>query len=521
MRPLEAKRAEGKPQLNHCLMDNGVWVKNTGNLTDMLGAEAARYIAATKDAPWFLYCAFNAPHGPHQTDPVRDPKFAHITDDAQRKLTTTIVALDDAVGVIIRALRDSGQIGRTLVVFASDNGVSSVGEWGGGKGTMLEGGLRVPLFLSWPGKLPASARRDDRVSFLDLAPTILAAVGVNVTPAMKLDGTNLLPALTQNQPVPTRAFAWRMDTGYAFRDEGDWKLVGSETRQFLYNLKDDPRERTDLATKHPDKLAELSARWKKWDADNARPMWRSVSEGAKKPTGAENRKKREDAKKKSAPTSSISSFKDAAVVWHMGGADTLKLTPSGNATLGVELSGEDHAVSLKRGGDGRAAKLDGGWLVVGKEGSDPMGDTFDGSTYTMLVRVKTAGDTLHGTFFSRWAGRDHMPVDFSAWRMPWGHLSTRGIGFRTSFKRDYAAGQDAVLDFYCPVKEPLTGWQDIVVRLSPQSGGAGVLDLFVNGAWFFRNAEERPGGLPFEFFLNETPGAIIGAEPGGRWPFRG
>ncbi|MBM3890853.1 MAG: hypothetical protein FJ388_17215, partial [Verrucomicrobia bacterium] len=73
MRPLEAKRAEGKPQLNHCLMDNGVWVKNTGNLTDMLGAEAARYIAATKGAPWFLYCAFNAPHGPLQTDAARDP----------------------------------------------------------------------------------------------------------------------------------------------------------------------------------------------------------------------------------------------------------------------------------------------------------------------------------------------------------------------------------------------------------------------------------------------------------------
>jgi arylsulfatase A-like enzyme len=95
-----------------------------------------------------------------------------------------------------------------------------------------------------------------------------------------------------------RPLAWRMDDVYAFRDEGDWKLVGSAERQFLYNLKDDPLEKRDLATANPDKLADLFARWKKWDAENARPMWRSASEGAKKPTGADNRRKRDELKKK-------------------------------------------------------------------------------------------------------------------------------------------------------------------------------------------------------------------------------
>lgn len=313
MTALEAKRAGDTPPLNNCLMSNGVWVKNTGNLTDMLGAEAARYIAATKDAPWFVYCAFNAPHGPQQPDPEREPRFAHITDDVQRRLTANISRLDDAMGAIMQSLRDTGQIGRTLVILASDNGISSVGEWGGGKGTMLEGGLRVPLFLSWPGTLAPNSMRDDRVSFLDLAPTVLAAASVDVTPAMKLEGTDLFATAS----IPNRPLAWRMDEAYAFRDEGHWKLVGKPGSVALYDLKTDPLEKKDLAAANPEKLAELTARWKKWDAENAPPMWKAVSEGAKKPTGAENRKKRET--KKSPPEASATSHGDALASWNETG----------------------------------------------------------------------------------------------------------------------------------------------------------------------------------------------------------
>jgi len=208
------------------------------------------------------------------------------------------------------------------------------------------------------------------------------------------------------------------------------------------------------------------------------------------------------------------SFHDAAFVWRM--KDASGLAVQGAATTGIELTGEDKAASLARGGDGFAAKLDGGHL-----GLDDLGDVFDHGEYTLHLRVKPAGDTLDGTLFSSWAEREHMPVDLAAWRMPWGHLSTEGIGFRTSFQRSVAAGQAAVLDFYCPTPKPLAGWLDLTVRLTPQTGTPGVLDLFVNGELLFRNAEKLPGGLPFEFFLNETPGAIIGAQPGGRWPFRG
>ncbi|MBX7207163.1 MAG: sulfatase-like hydrolase/transferase [Verrucomicrobiaceae bacterium] len=297
MTNLEAKRAGDTPPLNHCLLDNGKWVKNTSNITDMLGAEAARYISANKEKPWFMYCAFNAPHGPHQPDPEREKRFAHIENDARRKLAATISHLDDAVGVMMKALADSGQRERTLVIFVNDHGISSPGEWSGGKGTMMEGGLRSLMFLSWPGRIAAGAQRQDRVSFLDIAPTALAAAGVAVAET-KLEGTDLLATAS----IPNRPLAWRMDDDYAFRDEGDWKLVGKPGGVALYDLKTDPLEKKDLAASHPEKLAELTARWKKWDSENARPMWRAVSEGAKKPTGADNRKKREALKAKSEAT---------------------------------------------------------------------------------------------------------------------------------------------------------------------------------------------------------------------------
>lgn len=289
MTNLEAKRAGDTTPLNHCLLNNGKWVENTSNITDMLGAEASRYITASKEKPWFMYCAFNAPHGPHQPDPEREPKFAHITDPARRKLAATISHLDNAVGVIMASIRKSGQLERTFVIFVNDHGISSPGEWSGGKGTMMEGGLRSLLFASWPGKITAHSKRDDRVSFLDIAPTLLTAAAVPIRPDMRLEGTDLLA----DKPIPQRPLAWRMDEDYAFRDEGDWKLVGKPSGVALYDLKTDPLEKKDLASTNPEKLAELTARWKKWDSENARPMWKSVSEGAEKPTGADNRKKRQ------------------------------------------------------------------------------------------------------------------------------------------------------------------------------------------------------------------------------------
>ena len=510
MTALEAKRAGDTPPLNHCLLDNGKWVKNTSNITAMLGTEAARYITATKEKPWFMYLAFNAPHGPHQPDPEREPKFAHITDDARRKLACTLSRLDDAIGEVMQSLDASGQRQRTLVFFINDHGVGSFREWGGGKGTMLEGGLRSLLFASWPGRLAEKTERHDRVSFLDIAPTALKAAGVAITPEMRLEGTDLF----SEQTLPARPLAWRMDEAFAFRDEGDWKLVGNAAKTTLHDLKADPLEKTDLSAKHPEKHAELLARWKAWDKENARPMWKAVAEGAKKPTGADNRKRRQQNEDKKAEVKA-GPFQDAFLAWHLREAAGLQI--SGEATLGIELKGADHTASLNHGGDGFAAKLDGGHLVIQKD----LGDVFDHGSYTLHFRVKPEGETLDGTLFSRWAGREHMPVDFSAWRMPWGHLSTQGIGYRTSFKRSVAAGQAAVLDFYCPTPQPLTGWLDMTVRLQPKAGTAGVLDLFVNGKLLFRNAEKLPGGLPFEFFLHETPGAILGAQPGGRWPFRG
>jgi arylsulfatase A-like enzyme len=319
IRALEEKNAGDTPPLNHCLLDNGKWVKNTSNITQMLGTEAARYITASKEKPWFMYLAFNAPHGPHQPDPEREPKFAHITDDARRKLACILSRLDDAIGEVMQSLDASGQREDTLIFFINDHGVSSPREWSGGKGTMFEGGLRSLLFASWPGHFTEKTERPDRVTFLDIAPTALKAAGIEITPAMRLEGTDLL---TEN-PMPNRPLAWRMDESFAYRDEADWKLVGTATKTTLHDLKTDPLEKTDLSAQHPEKHAELLARWKAWDAQNARPMWKSVSEGARKPTGADNRKRREQNEGKK-PEAKADPFKDAAAVWHLRDSMGLK-----------------------------------------------------------------------------------------------------------------------------------------------------------------------------------------------------
>jgi arylsulfatase A-like enzyme len=366
MRPLEAKNAGDTPPLNHCLLDNGKWIKNTSNITAMLGTEAARYIAEAKENPWFLYLAFNAPHGPHQPDSERESQFAHITDDARRKLACTLSRLDDAVGEVIKSLDDSGQRERTLVFFINDHGVSSLREWSGGKGTMLEGGLRSLLFASWPGKLAEKAKRHDCVSFLDIAPTALRAAGVPITPEMRLEGIDLFAEMS----IPSRPLAWRMDEAFAYRDEGDWKLVGNDTKTTLYDLKADPLEKADLSVKQPDKHAELLSRWKAWDAENVRPMWKSVSDGAKKPTGAENRKRREQNEDK-IPEAKAGPFKDAAAIWHL--KDSIGLQPNGEIVHGIELSGNEKVDSIARGGDGFAARLDGGHFVIQRD----LGDIFD------------------------------------------------------------------------------------------------------------------------------------------------
>jgi arylsulfatase A-like enzyme len=152
----------------------------------------------------------------------------------------------------------------------------------GSKRTTLEGGVRVPFFVAWPGKLPAGKVDDRPVIQLDVLPTALAAAGVEVKPEWKLDGVNLLPHMSgPTLKDPHDALFWKLGQQTAVR-KGDWKLVKYDatadggkgtTAAKLYNLADDIGEKTDLAAKEPEKVKELQAAWDEWNKGNVAPLW--------------------------------------------------------------------------------------------------------------------------------------------------------------------------------------------------------------------------------------------------------
>jgi len=251
-----------------------------GHATDLFTQWACDYIRQSGEKPFFLYLAYNAPHTPIQPpkewlDRARRPERGIAPKRA--KLLALIEHLDSAIGRVLRTLRDSGLEGETLVVFTSDNGGQlGVGARNGpyrdGKGTLYEGGLRVPMAARWTGKIEPGTRSTRVALMMDLMPTLLEAAGVSIT--HEIEGHSFLPTLLRReQAEPKRdLFFGRREGGGFFRGgaieairRGDWKLLRSRPGGALelYNLKDDPFEKQNLAGSKLQKLNEL------WDALSA------------------------------------------------------------------------------------------------------------------------------------------------------------------------------------------------------------------------------------------------------------
>jgi arylsulfatase A-like enzyme len=292
-------------------------VDETAYLTDALAREAVSYIERHKDHPFFLFLSFNAVHTPMQAPPDRLARFDSISDPQRRTYAAMLSALDDAVGQVRSALKSASLDEHTLVFFFSDNGGptmegttvngSSNHPFRGSKRTTLEGGIHVPFVLSWKGTLPENKVYDSPVIQLDIAPTALAAAGVEIDPAWKLDGVDLRPYLEGKRPQPPHdALYWRLGSQTAIR-QGDWKLVRYDqtvdrpgtrsnpgqgiavTPPRLYNLAADPGEQTDLATQQPQRAAELERAWQTWSSQLAEPLWGDRPARARAPAAPQNR----------------------------------------------------------------------------------------------------------------------------------------------------------------------------------------------------------------------------------------
>ncbi|MBM4061451.1 MAG: sulfatase [Planctomycetes bacterium] len=245
-------------------------------LTAALAREAVGFAGRHHKEPFFLYVPFNAVHAPLQAPPAQREQFAEL-QGKRRTFAAMLRGLDDAVGAILAELDQKGQRENTLVVFLSDNGgptrstTSSNGPLRGFKGQVWEGGVRVPMLLRWPGRIPAGTVCDAPIATIDLAATVLAAGGLK---AEGLDGRDLLPFLGGARKEPPRSeLCWRFGEQRAIR-QGKWKLVTiGDAKPQLFDLERDVGESKDLAADEPEVVAKLRAAWQVWDEQNQPARW--------------------------------------------------------------------------------------------------------------------------------------------------------------------------------------------------------------------------------------------------------
>ena len=268
----------------HDLWRNGREVFQDGDFfLDLMVDEASEFIKGSSDKPFFMYWAINAPHYPMQgTSKWRD-RYRDLPSP-RRQYAEFVSTVDEKVGAIVQLLDQLSLREKTLIVFQSDHGHSTeerafggggnAGPYRGAKGCLFEGGIRVPSIVSLPGKLPVGEVRDQLATGCDWYPTIADLCGVRLPPH-HLDGKSLVPLLqSKDSPSPHESFFWLLGRGeraqWAVR-QGDWKLLGNPTdrsegvgkvnlpRRFLINLANDAGEKTNVASKHPEVVAELEA----------------------------------------------------------------------------------------------------------------------------------------------------------------------------------------------------------------------------------------------------------------------
>jgi arylsulfatase A-like enzyme len=233
-------------------------------MTDYLARMAAKAIKAKSAAPYFLTVAFNAPHTPVQAKKSDFDALSHITDKKRRAYAAMILALDRGVGTIMDAVKETGKADNTLIIFTSDNGApyylglkTNNAPYRGGKYSFFEGGIRVPLFLSWPRIVPRGMRSEAPVAHVDIFSTAAAAGGVNlaVLAADRIyDGTDLLALpgirdglLEPGHNDPHQSLFWRAGHYKALR-AGNIKVQVSERpdKVWIHDLELDPTEVNNL-----------------------------------------------------------------------------------------------------------------------------------------------------------------------------------------------------------------------------------------------------------------------------------
>lgn len=272
--------AGGDAPLQADLFENDEPIESAGYMTDLITDRAIRVLEQRRSGPVFLDVAYSAPHWPYQRpdqpSTARDRGRHVMPFDADANTRADYAAMvervDAGVGRILAALDRLGLRRNTIVVFTNDNG----GEWlshGGPlfhrKGSVWEGGIRVPAIVRWPERIPAGRVSRQVGMTMDLTASMLAAAGATVPAGTALDGIDLLPILAGRVPEVERTLFWRVSgvrQQQAVRS-GRWKLMVDQGRPLLFDLAADIGERTDVIATHRDIATRLQAALGAWQAD--------------------------------------------------------------------------------------------------------------------------------------------------------------------------------------------------------------------------------------------------------------
>lgn len=256
---------------------NGRPVIEEGYSTDLIADEAERLIRShDKTMPFFFYVPFNAPHGPRQAPQEVVDKYRQ-QGHANPGYAATVECMDSAIGRILDALEKHRLRQNTIVMFCSDNGgTKNPGNdpLSGHKSSYLEGGVRVPAVISWPGVLKGGTVVNEPLHIVDVYPTFVKLAGRSRAQPLGLDGKDAWPTIARGKPTPHEEIVY----GLGAIRRGDWKLIEADVEYYgwkaqvthLYNIPQDPNEQNNLAETLPEKVAELRARLA-WHATQARP----------------------------------------------------------------------------------------------------------------------------------------------------------------------------------------------------------------------------------------------------------
>jgi arylsulfatase A-like enzyme len=266
--------------------DGEVQVEEVGYYTDLLTERSIEFIEARskEDKPWLLSLHFTAPHWPWEGNndrgksesdyiankqPDGNLDIIHYDGGTMQAYADMMTSLDSNIGRVLEKLTELGMDKDTVVVFTSDNGgerFSDTWPFTGKKTELLEGGIRVPAIVRWPGVTQPGSTSDVPIMSMDWLPTFVAAGGGKTDPAFPPDGVDIMPAL-KGDTLPERHLFWRFNNkGQEACRLGEWKYLKIAGNEFLFNIVEDPLERGNLKDRNPEKFAELQGEFGQWNA---------------------------------------------------------------------------------------------------------------------------------------------------------------------------------------------------------------------------------------------------------------